>query len=463
MAEFMSCLRRVIVGPTAFLMVSAAAARGDIIVGLDDARGGLDLAAGVTSAAARKAIDAAVDAFKKGDGNTAIKELKAAVEAQPDLPPAPVLFARLAVASGRAPLAKTVLEQAAVEFADRPEVYLQFAVLALAEGRTTDADSHYARAVALLEDPGKALPEASRKNCRIEALLGLATCAERRQQWERARSELTDLLALQPKNGPVRERLGRALFWLGRQEEATKELRQAEKDDPNLAAPEIMMARLFTLKKDTAKAREWIDQALGSAPKDAKVQLAASAWFLEQDQTDLARRHAEAAGQLDPENLDLKKLRGLIARASGTPEAAEPIFSALHQASPADLWASNQLALALCEQKGADAKRRGLELAQLNARQYSNNVEVLTTLAWALIQSDRISEAEQVLLPIGRATSQVSADTAFVLARLLSARGRDEEAIKLLRSAVESTGLFIHRGQAHALLRELAPAGAPTP
>lgn len=422
-----------------------------------------EVASGAKLGTARKALEAAMTAFQSGKVPEAMQQLREAAKAQPELPPATVMFARLAIQANQSAMARQALEQAAIDAPDRPEVYLQFAALALAENRVTDAALHFQKAAALAEARVKGAPydEDQRTRFRIEAHRGLASCAESRRDWKAARTELNALLALDPRNGPARERLARALFMLDQQEDASKELKQAVKDDPTLTPPGITMARLFwTHKNNAAKAREWIEYALKLAPKDVKVQIGAAALFLEQDELDAAKLHAEAAAALDPKSSEVARFRGLIARAAGRPADAEPIFSALHQNAPADFFASDQLALCLVDQDNADARRRGLELAQLNARQYPNSIEAVSTLGWALLSLDRPEEAERVLQPLARGASQVSADTAFVLARMHAARGRKDEAAKLAKAALDSNGLFFRRREAKKLLSELPPPPA---
>ena len=74
----------------------------------------------------------------------------------------------------------------------------------------------------------------SQRSVRREALAGLASVAEARGDWKTTQERLNAWLDLDPKNGRVRQRLGRALFQLGKTDDAFAALTQAVKDEPTL-------------------------------------------------------------------------------------------------------------------------------------------------------------------------------------------------------------------------------------
>ena len=124
------------------------------------------------------------------------------------------------------------LEQAAAETPDDPDVYLTLGGIALGEGRISDARLNLEK-VLLLLGSGHLSAEKT-KTVRREALAGLASVAEARGDWKMTQERLNAWLELEPKNGRVRQRLGRALFHLGKTEDAFAALTQAIKDEPAL-------------------------------------------------------------------------------------------------------------------------------------------------------------------------------------------------------------------------------------
>lgn len=404
-----------------------------------------------TKAAA--SLDEALGRFREGKIDDCLRLLRSAAWLQPELPPGRLMLARLFLGANRIPEARANLEQTAAEHPDDPGTYLSFGQLALAEGRLTDALLHFDKAQTLAAS--KSVGEQARRYVQIQGSAGRAAVAERRQDWETARLALEAWLKLEPKNGKARQRLGRALFHLDRQGEAHEQFTQAVKDDDTLEPAAISMGWLYHRSGDAEKAAEWMERAVESAPDDAAARFSYATWLLEQDRPEEARPHAEAAEKLDPESRPAKILRGQIARALKQYAEAEQIFQSLHQAAPADFVAGNLLARALADQDGEASRRRALELATVNLRQYPKSPEAVSTLGWANYRFGNLDEAERAL-QAAASSGQVSSETAYYLARLLAERGRTEEVKALLKSAVESPGIFVYRTAAAQRIKEVA-------
>jgi Tfp pilus assembly protein PilF len=288
----------------------------------------------------------------------------------------------------------------------------------------------------------------------------MAAAAEARKDWATARMHLTSWLEQEPKNGQARQRLARSLFLIGSPDDALVELDKAVKDEPSLEAPAVSMGRLWALKGDAKKAGEWFEKAAQKEPESARVHQAYGEWLLEQGRIDEAKIHADAAARLDPKAKETDRLRGLIARHSRDYATAEKIFDGLLRDAPADFFASNQLALVLAEQKEEDKKRKAVQLAEVNARQYQKNADALATLGWVYWRNDRAEEAEKAL-SLAVSGGQATSDTAFYLATVLDKRGKKDDLQKLLQSAVDTTGPFIYRKEATAWLDELKKTAKP--
>ncbi len=144
---------------------------------------------------------------------------------------------------------------------------------------------------------------------RRECVAGLASVAEAREDWKTTADRLNDWLALDPKNGSVRQRLGRALFMLGKTQEAFKELGQGTKDRPMNEPAGVSMALLYARQGDAKKAEEWFDYAQKAEPQSAPARLAYGRWLLDQGRARDGSRVIDEALKLDPASKDAKKSR----------------------------------------------------------------------------------------------------------------------------------------------------------
>ncbi len=104
--------------------------------------------------------------------------------------------------------------------------------------------------------------------------------------------------------------------------------------------------------------------------------------------------------QLDAKSLRAKLLSGLIALFQKDYKAAELYFESAVLQSPKDSGASNNLALALIEQKDEAKRDRALQYAEANVQQYPKWAEGYSTYGWVLYKLGRLDEAEKALQPV---------------------------------------------------------------
>ncbi len=399
-----------------------------------------------------KVLEAAIQKIREGHNEEALGLIRAQAANHPDWPPAPLILGRLLLAAGQAVPARRALERAAAESPNHPQVYLIQGALALGDGRLSDARLNFGQALDLAGS-GKCDAERARI-FRREALAGLATVAEAREDWQTASGHLSAWLELEPKNGQARQRLGAVLFRLDKQDEAFAALKQAVQDTPSLEPAAVTMGRLHSQKGNTKSAEEWFDYALKVEPSNARVRVARAAWLLDQGHATSARTEIEEAVKLDPALREARRLQGLIAWHLRDLAAAESILEKLHREAPADFAVADLLALCLVEQDDADKKSRGLQLADVDARQSPRSQEAMATLGWAHYRSSHLDEAEKML----RAAVQgvrTTPDVAYYLARVLADRGQTDDARKLLETATGLAGAFAHREDASNLLKSL--------
>lgn len=397
-------------------------------------------------------IEKAGAALMKGQVDEAYKLLQEAAKKNPSLRPPRLMLALLflnskeGVQQGRA-----LLEQAITEHSEDPRCYLENAKLAMNDGRLSDAILNSELALKLCAaDRWTAV---QKKEVQVTTRMIMAAAYEQRRDWASARTQLTAHLELE-KNGQLRQRLARALFFLDKTDDAFQELQQAVKDDPTLDPPTVFMAQLWALKSDSKMAREWFEKAIKAEPNNIRVHLGYCNWLLQQNEVPQAKLHADAAAKLDAESIDVLKAEGLIARIVKNLGDAENYFRRVINQSPGDFFATNQLALVLVDQSNQNQRSRGVQLAEVNARQYPRNAEALATLGYAYYRVGNLEEAGKSL-QTAISPGQIAADTAYYLALLVNEKNKPEDAVKLLEPALQAKGMFVYRQEAQSLFDKL--------
>jgi Tfp pilus assembly protein PilF len=402
--------------------------------------------------AVEKELDGAVTKVREGKVDDALKLIKEAATKHPEWPPAHLILARLLFNANQPVPGRQALEQAASLAPDEPEVYLTLGSLAFGEGRISDARLNFEKVRDIVRT-GHWNAEKT-KFLNREAVAGLAAVTEAREDWKTTQQHLNAWLALDPKNGQVEQRLGHALFRLGKTDEAFAMLTQAVKDAPALEPPAVWMANLYSQKGDFKQAEEWFDRAQKAEPKSARVRLAHAKWLLERGRPTDAHAEIDEAAKLDPASKETARVQGLIAWHLRDLNGAEAILEPLHREVPADSSVANLLALALLDQSDKAKRSRGLQLAEVNAAQFPRSAEIVATLGWGLYRAGQLEQAEQKLraaITGGRTTL----DIAYYLARVLAEKGQTDNARQLLQSATSLPGAFAHRDDANSLLKTL--------
>lgn len=397
-----------------------------------------------------QALKEAFERFQAEDYDGALKGLKAAAAANPDLPPAQVMLAQR-LAESKQPIAmRRALERAAAEEPSDPEAYVLLSDLALREGRLVEAELLCQRAHQVLEP----FHRSARRRALLapHVLSNLASVGEARENWHAALKHLDAWLEIQPNQPAAMLRRGQVVFRLGQTEEALKQFQAAAKLDQSVPPPAVVMARLYEQSGRHEEAVESIAAAVETASNDVKIRLAAAQWSMETGQYVEAQRQIDAVVEIIPDALEAKLFKGLIAMFQGDCAAAERNLEAALKQSPSSFAARNNLAIALAEQNDPAKRRRALEYAQANVRQYSHQADAYSTLGWVLFRLGRIDEAEPALR-MASASGAIAADTAYFLARIELDRGHKAEARHLLRTALAGKGAFLLRKEAAELLR----------
>ncbi|MEI6240608.1 MAG: tetratricopeptide repeat protein [Planctomycetia bacterium] len=372
------------------------------------------------------------------------------------LPPPGVMMAMLWLSVNQLGPARAELEDCIVKFPKDPEPYLMMGDLAFQDRRVTDADMLFKEATRLGAEYSE---NAKRKrDFDIRCNAGSAAVAEARKQWELAQKHLQAWIDLDPDNASAHQRMGIVLFQLSKPQEALEQFREAKKLDQKAVQPELAMARLYDDAKKRETAKKLIEAAIKEAPKDPAVLLAASQWYLGQNDLERAKAIAEDALKLDAKSLEGRVVRGAIARVARDYATAEKFFYDAHVQSPGNFPASNSLALVLIESDDKDSRQRALEMAEANVAMHRENspqqVNALTTLAWVYYKLGRREDAEKILAQITQ-NNALTTDGAYYVAKLLSDRGEKDRARKILEEVLANEPMFATRPDAVDLLAKL--------
>lgn len=404
--------------------------------------------------AAKADLAPAIEALARRDYDECARQLNAAAEKHPGLPPSRLLMAKLFLSEGQVPAARTLLEQAASEAEDDPRLYVTLGNAALLEGRFADAMVHFEKAKGMLA--GSKLPGPEKADLEADCNDGLATVWEQRQKWSLASEALQAVLASRPESANALARYGRTLFHLGKVEEALAQLRKAAAVDKELS-PAGYIAVLYAQTGDVAKADLWFAKSIAEDPKNPQAHLGLARWKLQQERYDEARKTAEEALALDPGSPTATALLGAVALHQKKFEEAEKIFEELSRKNPGDLNLSNQLTLALAEQMDTAKQQRALQFAEMNARQYPRSPEALATLGRVYYRLGRTEEAERALeASVSLNRTRATADTAYYLAFVYADKGQLDKVRELLSKAVAARGAFIFRQEAKEWLERMS-------
>jgi tetratricopeptide (TPR) repeat protein len=410
----------------------------------------------VSDDAQNQEVTGAINRFRDRDIDGCRAILERAKSNNAKLPPPGVMMAMLWLSVNQLGPARGELEDCVVKFPKDPEPYLMMGDLAFQDRRVTDADMLFKEATRLAAEYTE---NAKRKrDFDIRCNAGSAAVAEARKQWELAQKHLQAWIDLDPDNASAHQRMGIVLFQLSKPQEALEQFREAKKLDQKAVQPELAMARLYddAKKRDTAK--KLIEAAIKEAPKDPAVLLAASQWYLGQNDLERAKAIAEDALKLDAKSLEGRVVRGAIARVARDYATAEKFFYDAHVQSPGNFPASNSLALVLIESDDKDSRQRALEMAEANVAMHRENspqqVNALTTLAWVYYKLGRREDAEKILAQITQ-NNALTTDGAYYVAKLLSDRGEKDRARKILEEVLANEPMFATRPDAVDLLAKL--------
>lgn len=405
-------------------------------------------------------VDKAIQRFKNGDTQGAKEFLEIAKQKYPKLPPVDLILAKLQVIARNGPAARVYLEQTVTENPTDPEAYLILGDIAFTEGRTTEANALFEKAQALSQAFTE--NEKRKQDFEIRVLAGLAAVKEKRQLWAEAQALLTKWVGLNPDSSAAHLRLGNTLFRLKKPTEAFNEFKKARDLQPDSSHPYILLGQLYTQDKEVDKARTSFERAYAEEQKNEATATAYAEWLIQQNNLDKAQEVVTAMRTEKPDSVTALLLDGVVAKLRRQSKAAEDALVKVLTIEPGNAGATNLLALILAESDKSADQDKALGYAQVNSRQFPNAPQANVTLAWVLHRMGRTNEALQVL---GRvAQTNLNADSAYLVAKILVDQGRKENAQQVLEQVLKQagTGMFLYRRDAEELLKEVKASG-PTP
>ena len=345
-------------------------------------------------------------------------------------------LAQLRIRQGDFAAAKVLLDSAAKDAPENPEVIAVRGLLAFAEGRAEEA-------VTLLQEAESELPR------RLGVSLALARAQLASGQPDAARDRLRRLVAVAPRSLPVRLVLGEAELKLGNAAEALSIAAELKADYPALSGGYLLEASAQIAGRRYAAAADTLATAYERDPTwlvvtrlVATLQLAGR----RDDAIGAAEEWVKANPRHVPGSL---MLAGLLQDARRYDEALRA-FEATLTLDGANVAALNNAAW-LTQQLEQPGARAFAERAYAIA---PDNAAVLDTLGWILVGENREQDAIAHLSRAAQLAPQVP-EIRYHFAKALAAVGRPGEARSVLAPLLAEGRDFDDRAEARRLLESL--------
>lgn len=398
-------------------------------------------------------VDKAIQRFRNGDVKGAIEFLEQAKKKYSKLPPTDVTMAKMQLAARNAQAVRFLLERAVKDHPDDPEAYLLLADQAYISGRTTEAQALFELAAPLVEkfDENKK----RKQDFSVRVIAGRGAVAERRQQWDQAYQLLKKWIEVDPESAAAHQRIGIVLFRLDKSREALEQFTKAQKLNPEVGHPFIVLGQLFSKNGEKEKAKKSFEKAYRDNKNNSRVAQAYAEWLIQEGQLDKAQSVAATLRKQSPNDTVALLLDGIVAHMQNDTERAEQALTKVLSIDPSNATATNLLALLLIESDSNADKERALRYAQVNAERFESSVQANVTLGWVLYRLGRANEANAALQK-GAQSGKLQADSAYLIAKIMSDQGKKVQAVQTLEQVLkQKSGIFLFRRDAEKLLNEL--------
>lgn len=393
-----------------------------------------------------------VNKFKQNDLTAALEQFEGAVKKYPELPPAELILASLYLKQNRINRAVNALDTAARKYAEDPETYLLLGNLAFQQNRNTEAALNFEKARTLLESYDGDSMRLKRLQLRLYA--GLATLAERFDDWQTANPYLREWVNLDPQNSGARVRYARSLFRNNRGREAVGQLQYAKKNDASILSPSILMAQFWMEAGNMEAGRQWLERASNQQSEDLATQLMLARFHWGMRQFPEAKKSVAQALKLSEDDADANLLAGKMFHYDHNYEKAIEHLRKLvgDESTVPDAirkTAEQHLMYALA----AEGKKEGIEEAITMADSRAD----LSALVAACYAQKRAGNKEKALATLQAAQHTTEdPDTNYVFAYVLSDEVSSDKVLPLLEAALATDSLFVFRRDAEQLKARIA-------
>ena len=397
-------------------------------------------------------IDEGVRHFASGNIPEAKKLFEQAKQKHPELQPPSLFMAHLFTTTNQVEEVRYWLEQAAYESPEDPEAFLLLGNFAAAEQRFAEATLLVQKASELLKN----IPEDSKRYKPIlTGIISLeASVAVSRSDWEAAKKHLLRLRELAPESLEPLIQLGFVSFQQKNVDEALKYYDQALKSGAKIPPVALIVAQLFDKQGNRQEAFKRLNEAVKNIDNDPSALRLAANLALNWGELKQAEELVNKAVKLEPKHVDNLLIAGTIALYKKEFLQAEVYFQDAVLIAPDNLVAKQGLALALVEQSDATKNERALVYARDIVQGSLQTPEAVAVLAWIYFKSDHQLEAEMLLNRLLE-EDDLSPLGYYILAEILVSQENNEQAIELLKKAVEQKENFIKREAAETLLKKL--------
>lgn len=403
-----------------------------------------------------RGVQEGLDKFQTKDLAGAMQQFQEAAEKYPELPPSELIVAALYVDGNRIDLANNALDTAARKYPDDPETYLLLGNLAFQQNRNTDATLAFEKGAELLESYTGDSLRLKRLQLRLNA--GLASLAERFDNWEQAVPYLREWVALDPQNTAARIRYARSLFRNKRGRESYRELRMAHLVDKNILSPAMLMAQFYMEEGNMGLAQQWLDSAAKKQPENFKTQMMLANFFWANGQFAEAKKHASQALALKQNDPDANLLMGRLAHYNHNYDMAidqfEKIRSDESLNDPSQNEAARQhLIYAYAAEGSEENLQEALRLAESND---TTDLSSLVAQCYALKRAGNNEKALAMLQAAQHSTEDPNIN--YIFAYVLAEDGYGDKLLPLVDTALRGNALFVFRRDVEKLRAQIIAA-----
>lgn len=463
-------------------------------------------------------VSRGIDAAVHGQVEEADRFFREATEETPGIfPPGLTAAAQIAKApysDGQFAKVRFWIEKTAVDYPDDPEAFLILADIAIQEKRLVEATlllRHAEQLIAKIDDstavtdlpadtspntpasttdtPGSdnaeeksvqndATPSANasksvepadvrKKRLSGRVRIQWVAIAESRRDWAKAAELLEAILAEWPEHRELNLRLGRDLFKSGQRDKGIETLYRAadatdsnndviSEDASNDQGDEILslITSLYEQEGLFEEARDFLSRSLEKEPGNLRLLLQAADMNIRWNRLDEARALTDRAAELAPNDILVRRTRGILALYAGEYREAENLLSQVNDLHPGDAATISALVTSLCEQDDPLKLRKAQLLASKYFRDRPELMDAAATLAMVYLWRGENILARR-LLEAKFEENLLGAAGAFFMAVVLERDGQIDDAIRFLKSCLDTETNFPQRTEAEKMLKRL--------